>query len=475
MNLFLRHRQLLTQLALDTALLNLAVFIAWFVRYELLITPQPGDFFYMPFVNYLPYAALYTVSTIIIFRGERLYFPARGRKFLDEVYKIANGVTTAILLIMAISFFFQPLVFSRAVFVYIIIVSIILLGLARWIERIARARLRRRGIGVDRVLIVGAGEVGKALMRIIVAQPNLGYQIVGFVDDNAEIGATDIGRFKALGGTDQLPRLLRELDVNEVIISLPWSVRGKIIAIRDLCHRYGVVTKIVPDLFQVSLSAVAIDDVGGVPLVTAREIRIGGINSLIKRALDLALGALLFVLAAPIMLITAILIRLDSPGPIIFSQERVGRGGKPFVVHKFRSMRVGAEEEIETLKDLNEATGPLFKIKNDPRHTRLGRTMRRMSLDEFPQLLNVLRGEMSLVGPRPPMRQEVEQYQEWHKRRLEVSPGLTGLWQVSGRSELTFDEQVMLDIYYIENWSVWMDLQILLKTIPTVLLARGAY
>jgi exopolysaccharide biosynthesis polyprenyl glycosylphosphotransferase len=474
-NFFLRHRHLLFQLTLDATLLNLAVFIAWFIRYELLITPQAGDFFYMPFVNYLPYAALYTAGTIFIFRGERLYAPARGRKFLDEVYKIVNGVTTAILLIMAATFFFQPLVFSRAVFVYIIIISIILLALARWIERKIRARLRQRGVGVDRVLIVGAGEVGKALMRNIVAQPDLGYQIVGFVDDDPGVGTTDIGRFKALGGTEQLPHLLRRLGVHEVVIALPWSVREKIIAIRDLCHRYSVVTKIVPDLFQVSLSAVAIDDVGGVPLVTAREIRIGGVNSIIKRAMDATLGAFLFLIAAPIMLVVAVLIRLESAGPVIFSQERVGRDGKRFIAHKFRSMRVGAEEEKGRLRDLNEGTDALFKIKNDPRLTHVGRWIRRTSMDELPQLWNVLRGEMSLVGPRPQVVLEVEQYQEWHKRRLEVSPGMTGLWQVSGRSELTFDEMVMLDIYYIENWSVWLDMQILLKTIPTVLLAKGAY
>ncbi len=475
MSIIQRHKRLVFQIALDAALMNLAVYIAWFLRYELMITPQPGEFFYQAFVNYLPYCAVLTASAIFIFRNERLYTPARGRRLLDEVYRIANGTTTAILLIMALTFFFQPLVFSRAVYVYTAITMVVLLSLARFVEHRIQARLRARGIGVDRVLIVGAGEVGKALMRTIIAQPNLGYQIVGFVDDDPEVGAMDIGRFKALGGSAQLPHLLHELSVNEVIISLPWSVRDKIVSIRDLCQRHGIITKIVPDLFQVSLSAVEIDDVGGVPLVTARDIRIGGVNSLIKRAIDLLLGALLFLIAAPIMLAVAALIRLDSSGPVIFSQERVGRGGKRFVAHKFRSMRVGAEEERERLRILNEGTDALFKIKNDPRRTSIGRWIRRASLDELPQLWNVLRGEMSLVGPRPQIVAEVEQYQDWHKRRLEVSPGITGLWQVSGRSELTFDEMVMLDIYYIENWSPIMDVWILLKTIPMVLLARGAY
>ncbi len=475
MNFIRRHQKLLGQIARDAALINAAVLVAWYFRYELLITPQPGEFFYQQYVNYVPYAVILTASAIIFFRNERLYQPARGRKFLDEVYHIANGTTSAILLIMALTFFAQPLVFSRAVYVYTALGMVILLSLARLIERMIRARLRARGIGVERVLIVGAGEVGRALMRSIVAQPDLGYYVVGFVDDDAERGNTDIGRFTALGGTANLARLLNELAVSEVIIALPWNVREKIIAIRDRCLARGMPVRIVPDLFQLSLSAVAIDDVGGIPLVTAREIRIGAVDSLIKRAIDLVGATLALIALAIPMLAVAMLIRLDSPGPIIFSNERVGRGGKRFIQFKFRSMRQGAEEEIANLQELNEASGPLFKIKNDPRHTRLGRIIRRMSLDELPQFFNVLRGEMSLVGPRPPLVAEVEQYQEWHKRRLEVSPGITGLWQVSGRSELLFDEMVMLDIYYIENWSVLMDFWILLKTIPTVLLARGAY
>ena len=175
------------------------------------------------------------------------------------------------------------------------------------------------------------------------------------------------------------------------------------------------------------------------------------------------------------MALITLAIRLDSPGPIIFSQIRVGRNGKPFQCHKFRSMVDGAQHMQHTIAGLNEASGPLFKVRDDPRQTRVGRFLRRYSLDELPQLYNVLRGEMSLIGPRPNLPAEVEQYQEWHKKRLAASPGMTGLWQVSGRSELTFDEMVLLDIYYVENWSLAMDLGILLRSIPAVLRGRGAY
>ncbi len=468
---------LLLQIGIDAALINLAIWLAWFIRYELEWAPgTTGEgFFYHPYNAYIPLAIVLTVLTIGIFRFEGLYAPRRARPFSDELYTLLNGATTAILLIMAITFFWRPLVFSRALYVYAALLIVVFLTIERLAQRLVYARLRQRGIGVDRVLIVGAGEAGRALMRNIVAQPELAYQVVGFVDDDPEKNQSDIGRFKALGDTNQLPRLLKELAVNEVIVSLPWTAREKIIRIMNLCQRYNVTAKIVPDLFQLSLSRVAIDDVGGIPLIAIREPQMGMVDAIIKRSMDLFFGLLLFLVSAIPMLLIAILIKLDSPGPILFKQKRLGRFGQEFIAYKFRSMREGAHEEQAALTELNEATGPLFKIRDDPRRTRVGRWIRRMSLDELPQLFNVLRGEMSMVGPRPPMPNEVEQYQEWHKRRLDVRPGITGLAQVSGRSDLTFDETAMLDIYYIENWSPWVDIGIILKTIPTVLLARGAY
>ena len=180
-------------------------------------------------------------------------------------------------------------------------------------------------------------------------------------------------------------------------------------------------------------------------------------------------------MVAPLLLAIAVAIKLESPGPVIFSQVRIGKGGRPFTCHKFRTMHLGADREKEKLTALNEAQGALFKIRNDPRITRMGRVLRRASLDELPQLYNILKGDMSLVGPRPQVPEEVDQYQEWHKKRLETWPGLTGLWQVSGRSNLSFDEMCLLDIYYIENWSPVLDTKILLRTFPKVILGDGAY
>ena len=474
----LRHNRkwLLLQVAVDAALINLAVLIAWYVRYELELTPPLGEgFVYQPYSAYLPLAAGLTVLCILIFRFEGLYALARGQSYLDEVYTIANGLTTATVLLMAITFFLRPLVYSRSMYVYTALLILVFLCIERLLIRQLWSHWRKRGIGVDRVLIVGAGEVGRALIRNVVAQPDLAYQIVGFVDDNAERGQTDIGRFSALGSTENISRLLRERQIDEVIITLPWTARDKIIRILNLCQRARVTAKIVPDMFQLSLSRITIDDVGGIPLISVHETRMSLLDSVIKRMIDMVGSLVLLTLFAPVMLIITILIRLDSEGPVIFAQKRIGRSGREFIAYKFRTMRVGADEEKATLNGLNEARGPIFKIRNDPRRTRVGRWVRRTSMDELPQFFNVLKGDMSIVGPRPALPEEVEQYQEWHKRRLEIAPGITGLWQVSGRNELIFDEMVMLDIYYIENWTPWTDIWIMLRTIPTILFARGAY
>jgi exopolysaccharide biosynthesis polyprenyl glycosylphosphotransferase len=223
------------------------------------------------------------------------------------------------------------------------------------------------------------------------------------------------------------------------------------------------------------LNRVDSDALGGVPLLAVRQPVIQGWRLRLKRAIDVGFSLVSLTLTAPVLALTALAIRLEGPGPIFFRQTRVGRHGRDFTFFKFRSMVPGAEEVLPDLQAHNEAEGPIFKMRADPRVTRVGRWIRRLSIDELPQLLNVLRGDMSLVGPRPPLPSEVASYQPWHRRRLDVAPGMTGLWQVSGRSKLTFDEMVMLDLYYAENWSLMLDLRILLRTVPTVLLGTGAY
>jgi len=313
------------------------------------------------------------------------------------------------------------------------------------------------------------------VLQTLVARPDMGYKVIGFVDDDPERGANDLGRVPALGSIDNLPRLIDEHRVDLVIITLPWNVQRKILAIVRECERQQVKVRTVPDLFELSLSQVQVEMLGGIPMLGLNgEARFNTSNRITKRMVDIALALVALLPSTLITLVIAIAIRLDSPGPIFFTQERIGLEGRRFKVYKFRSMVVNAEKMHA---DLIRRTGedPRHpKLANDPRVTRVGRWIRRFSLDEVPQIWNILRGDMSWVGPRPATPDEVALYEPWHLQRLRVLPGLTGLWQVSGRSEVPFEEMCLLDIYYIENWSLGLDLQIVLRTIPIVLFAHGA-
>lgn len=468
-----RSRLIALTILLDTALVNAAFALGYYVRYELQLFIPVGEAFFAPYNAYWMFQLSYTILMLIFLYVDGEYVYRRDSSWFIELYRVGNATTTVVVILIAATFIFRPLVYSRLLFVEVAALTIILLGGVRLVRRVVGGQLRKRGVGVERVLIVGAGELGRAVMRTFVARPELGYHVVGFVDDNPTKG--DLGRFKALGGLDNIEALLLEERVDEVIITLPWMYHRTIVRLVRAGEALGVRARVVPDFFQLSLSRVDFTDLDGIPLMGVKEIAIPRVGRVVKRLMDLVLASLGLLVAAIPMLMIALLIRLESPGPAIFRQVRVGEHGRLFHIYKFRSMRVGAEEEKKHLKALNEATGPLFKIKDDPRMTGMGKFLRRSSFDELPNLFNVLRGEMSLVGPRPALPEEVAQFEPWQKQRLEAPPGLTCLWQVSGRSDLSFEEGCLLDIYYIENWSLGLDLTILLRTLPRVLMREGAY
>ncbi|MBI2845246.1 MAG: undecaprenyl-phosphate glucose phosphotransferase [Chloroflexi bacterium] len=470
----LRRFRTLFWMLLDILLLNLSFYIAYYGRYELqwLRAVAPENF--VPLGEYIPVFVALTVVLLLVYRLEGLYSLPRSATWLDEVYTIALGTLGGVAVWIVIAFIYRPLFYSRLFLVFTIIITTIILSTSRLLGRAIQWRLRARGIGVERILVVGAGEKGRALMQSLLAQPGLGYQVIGFLDDDQN-SQVPLGRFPPLGRISDLGRVLKEEGIGQVFITLPADPHERILSIIAQCQEAGVRVRILPDLFEMSLARVKVEEIGGLPLLGVREVSISGWNLTLKRALDFIVATLGLVILLPVAGLIALAIKLESPGPVLFRQRRIGRDGQPFTLYKFRSMKPGAQEELAYLVDLNQAQGIYFKMRDDPRITRVGRFLRRTSLDEFPQLWNVLRGEMSLVGPRPGLPQEVEKYEEWHKKRWEVPPGLTGLWQVMGRSDLSFDEMVMLDLYYIENWSLWMDLKILLLTIPTVLTGRGAY
>jgi exopolysaccharide biosynthesis polyprenyl glycosylphosphotransferase len=469
------QRERVGLLLVDALAINVGFAAAYWLRYGAQLGGSIAWYNYVPFAIYAPWGLVLTAILVPIYWLAGLYRRQRRRSWLETSYAVVGSTVVGLAALTVLIFGVRPLAQSRLMLPYAAALVALLVSLVRLVD-ISRWRRRlRRGQGATRALVVGAGEVGRAVIRNIIAEPESGYSVLGYLDDDPAKRSQPLGRFEPLGGTRDLLHILKSHPVDEVIIALPWKSRDKIVRLAAQCDDALVRARIVPDLFEMSLGRVDVESLNGIPLIAVRPAGIGGGSYRLKRAIDVAAAALTLAFLSPLLAVLAVAIRLDSPGPILYRQTRVGRDGRLFVCYKLRSMVVGADSQQTELRDHNEATGPIFKMRRDPRLTRAGRAIRRLSLDELPQLVNVLRGEMSLVGPRPPMPAEVAEYQEWHRRRLEIAPGLTGLWQVSGRSDLTFDEMVMLDLFYAENWSLGLDLRILLRPVPTVLLGTGAY
>jgi len=454
--------------------------IAYWLRYRFQIGGSVLPGFSQPFDFFVSKALILVVIAISIFRLRGVYNLPRWTSFLDETSIILSGATTAMAVVILFSFLqrFYP---SRLIFIYAWLVMIGLLLAKRLITRITRGMLWARGIGVDRVLVVGAGPAGRRYMEHILNSPHVGHQLVGFVDsaptEESWAVATErrVVKPEYLGHLAAIPLVVNDQNIDEVVIALPPTAHEQVMPILEQCRQLDVEFTLVPDLFELAIDRVITYEVGGLPLIRLKESRIRGANYVIKRGMDIVIASLILLVTSPLMLIIAAAIKLDSPGPILFPQERVGKNWQRFTLFKFRTMYEDAEQRKAELQAAYNVGDLLFKLKDDPRRTRTGAFLRRTSLDELPQFFNILMGEMSVVGPRPQVPAEVENYEEWHCRRLDVTPGLTGLWQVNGRSDLTFDEMVRLDVYYAEHWSPWLDIKLILRTIPAVLLARGAY
>lgn len=411
---------------------------------------------------------------IIIFALKGLYSIHLTGTWFRQAWIIITSATTGSAFLIACYLFFLPPSNSRLLVLFVWIAVMVVLCLGRLVISGIMGLLYRMGLGETRVLVVGSGRLGKMIMQHITASPNLGFSIVGFLHDMSE-PPSDFGRFKMLGTLDDIGLVIRSMQVDEVIIALPSDLHEHAIKSVRLCERLGASFKLIPDLYELSLSRIDMEAIEGIPLIGIKRVSLNSVQRLVTRLVDITVSTLIVLLGLPIWLCIALAICLTSKGPVLYGQTRVGLNGQPFKMYKFRSMYKDADKVLATLLARNEAKGPLFKMKEDPRVTPVGKFLRRTSLDEFPQLINVLRGEMSLVGPRPPLSQEVTQYDGWQKGRLAIKPGLTGLWQVRGRSDISFDEGVLMDLYYIENWSLRLYFQILLRTIPAVLFSRGAY
>jgi exopolysaccharide biosynthesis polyprenyl glycosylphosphotransferase len=459
-------------IASDALMVALALFTSWAIRYVAEIGPEIEETNYVPFTIFAPLLLGLVPLSLLTFAMSGLYRQRRGTEWFDDIPAVVRSTAFATMTLFAGVALLRYPATSRLTFILAWMLAAIFVIAGRALVQLIATLAHLRGVGVERVLIVGGNNLGRIIMQSLAARAHLGYEVVGFVDDDQ---AGDFGRFRHLGGLDDVERLATEERIDQVIVALPSASHAAILRIVDHCRQGQVSFKLVPDLYEMSLSRVDVDTVSGIPLIGLKDVSILGWNALTKRAIDIVVSGLALAVLSPLLAVTALLIRIESPGPVLYRHIRIGKNRQPFTMYKFRSMRQDADRERAAMvKDL-DGDRRLFKDRQDPRRTKVGAFIRRWSIDELPQLWNVLIGDMSVVGPRPQIPPEVANYEDWHYKRLAVSPGLTGLWQVSGRSELTFDEMVIYDIYYIENWSLGLDFRILLRTLPAVLQGRGAF
>jgi exopolysaccharide biosynthesis polyprenyl glycosylphosphotransferase len=459
-----RHMNFLvgsTLMVSDTLMSALAFGLAYRAR---LLTPHED---LGPFADYVGMMVVHVLCIVGVFVLRRAYYERRPFSHLDDFYAIVSSVALgSVTAITVISFLFKDrLDYPRLMMIYAVILTVVFVTLGRLVHTRVQWLLLARGWGKRMVLLVGAGDVGRLILHKIRQSPRLGYEVAGFV--NGEIGSMVLG-VPVLGQTQDLPRLIEEHDIREVIIGLPEASHQEVLNVISLCEREKVSIKVLPDVFQIMASEVSIGDLGGLPLLTMRDVALRGWRLTVKRAIDVAISGTALVLISPLMLFTALLIKLDSRGPVFFVQERTGLDGRPFPMLKFRSMRQDAE-----------AHGPGWTTEDDPRRTRLGAVIRKLSVDEWPQFINVLLGDMSMVGPRPEQPAYVEQFRRSIPRYMDrhrEKAGLTGWAQVNGlRGDTSIAERTKYDLWYTENWSLWLDIQILIRTVLQGFTGRSAY
>lgn len=463
-----RTLYIVSKIALD-ALMTLAAFVIAFQLRRLL--PFPSQLQNAPgFAVYVPMMVVQVISVLAVFYFNKLYHVTRAGSRLDELSSIVGAVSIGTMLSVAISALtFKNTIFEldfpRAMVLYVWLLCVVLIAIGREFHRRLWHRLRMHGFGRDRVLVVGSGETARAIVQKIQWSPYLGYELVGVV--NGHEPHSDMAGVRVLGKAEDLPAIIEKHDVQEVIIAPPEGTsRHEIVRLVSLSERGSVAIKIFPDMFEFVTTGVSIDDLGGLPLLNVRDIQLRGWRLSLKRAMDLIGASIGLVLLSPFMLLMALLIKLDSPGPVFYYQERMGLDGRPFQMFKFRSMRQDAEED-----------GPGWTTKDDPRRTRIGALLRSKNIDELPQLINVLLGDMSLVGPRPErpiyvekFRNSIPRYMERHREKA----GMTGWAQVNGlRGDTSIAERTKYDLWYVENWSLWLDIKIIVRTIVQTLFGNA--
>ena len=465
--------------AADLAVTLGAVPLAYFLRSSILPRLLPGVYptGLVDFPLYLVVVGPMVVVWSALLWASRAYRSRRTLGLKDEVSMVARVALFGSLALTLIVYAARWTFISRSFLVILFFVNLFLLVTARVTIRLLARKVRSLGFNFRTVVLVGDTPRAQSMARLIHDHPWWGLKLLGLIRERpaaSEENTTGSG-IPVLGTLADFETTLHSVQVDEVILAVDRGDLPKLEDVFLLCEEMGVKTRLILDFFPHVFAKVELEEFDGTPLLTFSTTPAETGALLAKRAVDVGLAAFLGLVCLPFAAVIAVLIKVTSHGPVLFRQVRCGLNGRPFTFYKLRTMVQDAEERLGEVAHLNEHHGPVFKSAHDPRVTALGRLLRRFSLDEIPQLWNVLKGEMSLVGPRPPLPEEVARYEKWQRRRLSMKPGLTGLWQVSGRSDLpSFDQWMELDLAYIDNWSLALDFKILLRTIPTVLSGRGA-
>src|ERR1039458_4989587 len=414
----------------------------------------------------------FTVALFITSRRMHLYTPTRVASFLDEQRLSVQACLTSGLLLTGTLYLVHAQDIPRSIVLITVALVTISLSLRRLIYRMLLYRRFDRGVGTRNVLILGTGPEAHALRHHLESIRHLGYTFKGFIDFPGSSSRFTSSSGDIVGTLDTLFQNARKQFVDEIFFTTPCE-RGIVQSVLDQARLHGVDLRVVPDMYDGLAWNSPIEYIGQFPTIPLHCGHVPEMGLLLKRVVDIFFSIVALVALAPVVLAVAIAVKLDSRGPIFYSSERIGKKGRVFRCTKFRTMVRDAEKRRADVMHMNERDGVLFKISNDPRITNVGRFLRKYSLDELPQFFNVLKGDMSIVGPRPPLASEVQEYKLGHLRRLDVTPGITGLWQVQARQDPSFDSYISLDVTYIDNWSIWLDLKIIGRTIGVVLAGTG--
>ena len=420
-----------------------------------------------PFISYEGFLALYIGLILLFFDWQDLYRTPRTRTAKQESMAVVKALSLSTLLLTAFIYLSGARFISRFIIAGSLLLNTVALIAWRYGKRKLVIHRALRGAGLRNVAIIGAGKVGQELARQFEENKLLGYEFKGFLDGN------HVGGPRMLGKIEDLSRVARSQFLDEVFITIP-SERELVKQIAVEAREQRLDVKVVPELYDGLCWNAPITHIGDFPVMEVHWRPIPTLGLLAKRACDVIFSVVGLAVFSPVLAMVAVGVLLDSPGPVVYTSRRVGKKGRPFNCYKFRTMVANADALKDSLRSKNERVGPFFKITEDPRITKFGKFLRKYSLDELPQLWNVLRGEMTLVGPRPHPMDDYRQYTLDHLRRLEVKPGITGLWQTTARRDPSFETNMLLDLEYIERWSLWLDCRILLKTIPAVFRAEGS-